>query len=131
MPWKAACPPVKVHHDALRICRPLDLHVSRMAADCCLPNILMAVSLSFLPASFFGTFTLEFYCVQELLGVKVLPRIPHCNNLVANIILFSITTAAALVLRCISKYFWISVEWIVKKLYNKCSKIGWNENKVP
>lgn len=60
-------------------------------SECCLPNILMAVSLSFLipgalyrlsegwpgkavgrlvsgVLSFYGMFTLDFYCIQEWLG---------------------------------------------------------------
>lgn len=109
-------------------------------SDCCIPSMLIAVSISFLLArflfilsekrcfvwfgkgldrifSFFGMFTLEMYCIQEWMGSKVLPEISgRYNNLVVNIILFSMITVTALAMHFIVRYFWIFLEQAVQKL---------------
>lgn len=123
-----------------------DMYILVPESNCCVPNLLMAISLSFLLPrflfmldkkkclrffgkglirlfSFFGMFTLELYCIQELLGDLILPRIAgRYSNLTVNVILFAAVVAAALAMYYLFKYFWIFVEWTVKKLYNVYSK---------
>lgn len=116
-----------------------DMYILVPESNCCVPNLLMSVSLSFLLSrllftlsnkkclrflgrgltrllSFFGVFTLEFYCIQELLGDLMLPRLlGRYSNLTVNIILLTAAVAAALVMYYLFKYFWIFAEWIVRK----------------
>ena len=119
-----------------------DMYILVPESNCCVPNLLMSVSLSFLlPGflfilnenhylrflgkgltgilSFFGMFTLEFYCIQELMGDLILPRIlGQHSNLTVNIMLFTVVTVTALVMHYIFKYFWIFVERIVQKVHS-------------
>ncbi len=121
-----------------------DMYILVPLSNCCVPNLLMSVSLSFLLPRFlsalngkkcfrllgkgltglfhfFGLFTLEFYCIQEWMGDLMLPRIlGRYSNLTVNVILFAAVVAAALAMYGLFKYFWIFVEWVVKKLYNVC-----------
>ena len=107
------------------------------ASECCIPNILMAVSLSFLiPGalylisekwriravgrvvsgilSFYGMFTLEFYCIQEWLGGKIISAMREdCSRWKINIAVLACVTAAALAIHFMSRYFWIFLERIV------------------
>lgn len=109
-------------------------------SDCCLPNILMAVSLSFLiPGilcrigeewrgkavgravyrilSFYGMFTLEFYCIQEWLGGKIISAMRDGNSRwKINIAVLAGVTAAALAIHFMARYFWIFLEGIAKKI---------------
>lgn len=118
-----------------------DMYILVPESNCCVPNLLMSVSLSFLlPGflfllnekhhlrfcgkgltrilSFFGMFTLEFYCIQELMGDLILPRIlGQYSNLTVNIMLFAVVTAAALAMHYIFKYFWIFVERTAQKVH--------------
>lgn len=122
------------------LCSYQDMYILVPQSDCCVPNLLMSVSLSFLLPrllftlnerkgfrllgkgltrllSFFGVFTLEFYCIQELLGDLMLPRLlGRYSNLTVNIILLTAAVAAALVMYYLFKYFWIFVEWVVQKV---------------
>ncbi|MCM1065633.1 MAG: acyltransferase [Eubacterium sp.] len=116
-----------------------DMYILVPTSNCCLPNIFLAVSTSFLFVgilsflcgkrycrplgkglvgifSFFGKFTLEFYCVQEWLLARLLPRISQYGNVVANMILFVVITTAALLLYYLSRYFWFFAEWAVQKM---------------
>ena len=121
-----------------------DMYILVPESNCCVPNLLMSVSLSFLLPrflsalsgkkcirflgkaltgllSFFGLFTLEFYCIQEWMGDLMLPRIlGRYSNLTVNVILFAAVVSAALAMYGLFKYFWIFVDWVVKKLYNVC-----------
>lgn len=116
-----------------------DMYILVPESNCCVPNLLMSVSISFLLPrllftlsgkkclrllgkgltgllSFFGRFTLEFYCIQELMGDLILPRIlGHYSNLTVNILLFAAVVAAALAMYYLFRYFWRTVEWIVRK----------------
>ena len=115
-----------------------DMYILVPISNCCIPNILISVSLPFLLArflftleenrylgilgkcltimlSFFGIFSFEFYCIQEWLGDKVLPRILlHYSNLFVNVYLFSATTVTALIMYYLSSYFWVLAEKAVK-----------------
>lgn len=122
-----------------------DMYILVPESNCCIPNLLMSISLSFLlpgflfllnekhyfrflgkgltrVLSFFGMFTLEFYCIQELMGDLILPRIlGQYSNLTVNIMLFAVVTVMALVMHYIFKYFWIFVEWAVQKVHTAYS----------
>ena len=96
--------------------RSVDLVVP--VGNCCLPNCLIAVSLPFLIAGlldimerrlarlgkgvakalgFFGTFTLEFYCVQEWFGDFMIPRLREygLSDLVIDLALFLMISVAS------------------------------------
>ena len=103
-------------------------------SECCLPNILMAVSLSFLipgalyrlsegwpgkavgrlvsgVLSFYGMFTLEFYCIQKWLGDKIISAMRGgYSRWKINIAVLAGVTAAALAVHVMSRYFWIAAE---------------------
>jgi peptidoglycan/LPS O-acetylase OafA/YrhL len=86
--------------------------------NCCLPNCLIAVSLPFLIAklldvmerrlsrfgrivvkilSFFGSFSLEFYCVQEWFANVMIPKLREhgLSDFLINIVLFLMVTVIA------------------------------------
>lgn len=70
--------------------------------------------------SFFGMFTLEFYCIQGWLGEKIFSRLlVHYNNMTVNIVLFSAVTVTALAMYYMSKYFRILMEWAAQKLHTE------------
>lgn len=99
-------------------------------SDCCVPNILIAVSLSFLLCrfldllhesrhmwglgdwlikifGFYGKFTLELYCIQELAGERILPGIAAGHGkMVTNLIFFAIVTVTAFLMSIAAKHFW-------------------------
>lgn len=99
----------------------------------CLPNILMGASLPFLLAGlfwllaerlpvrlpgrllcgvlfFFGSISLEFYCVQEWLAGRLLPRLPpELCSFWANLI-FQLAAAAAVLLFWLNKGVWAAVD---------------------
>lgn len=126
-----------------------DMYILVPESNCCVPNILMSVSLSFLlPGflftlnekkyfrlfgkgltgllSFFGMFTLEFYCIQELMGDLILPRISgRYSNLTVNVILFTVVVTAALAMHYLFKYFWIIVERAAQKARTAYSEKKW------
>lgn len=103
-------------------------------SDCCVPNILIAVSTSFLLCrflellqgnryvwrigdfltgifGFYGKFTLELYCIQELAGEWILPGIAAKHGKPAtNLIFFVIVTTAAFLLSIAAKYFWRCID---------------------
>lgn len=114
------------------------MYVLVPTSNCCVPNLLIAVSLSMLLAkffelldnlpviklcgkavvkvfAFFGLFSLELYVVQEWLAGIVRPWLPVTMPVIGvNLILFAAIIAAAFVLYLISKYFWVGIEKIVK-----------------
>ncbi len=102
--------------------------------NCCLPNMLMAVSLPFLLAKgldllhgkwvrwigvglgkflgFFGLFSLEFYCIQEALGYRLIPWLygQGYRPLLVNLGMFLTTALAAFVMYLLFDYFWKLLE---------------------
>lgn len=105
--------------------------------NCFLPNLLIAVSLPFLIAkildlaerhlslfgkvlvtviSFFGTFTLESYCIQEWF-IKIIPDLMNDGISIhlINLGMFFVINATAWVASVLFKYFWELVEIPFKK----------------
>ena len=105
--------------------------------NCFLPNLLIAVSLPFLVAKlldmaerhlslfgkgitillgFFGTFSLESYCVQEWF-IKIIPDLINSGISIhlINLGMFFLINATAWVASVIFKYFWELVELPFKK----------------
>lgn len=105
------------------------------ASNCFLPPLLLAVSVSFLFAklldrisatrigkgiirffSFFGLFSLEFYCLQEWLGSLLIPTLQGRMSVIwVNLLTLSAITVASFALYLIQKYFWQAAEWGLKK----------------
>ncbi len=107
-------------------------------SNCCIPNLLISVSLPFLLAGildvlqrvkylgkgsvkflgFFGMFSLEFYCVQEAIGFQLMPQMYAAGRSagVINLVMILTATAAGLLLYLCVKYFWKGLEWGCKKL---------------
>lgn len=109
-------------------------------SNCCIPNMLIAISLPFLIAklidillkvkyvkyigialvkflSFYGLFSLELYCVQELISPKVLEKLgPECPPMRANVALLAASTAFGLLLYLVVKYFWKLVDFLIGKI---------------
>lgn len=98
-------------------------------SNCCIPNLLMAVSLTLLLAKFFdlicrfrvskavnlffgffGMISLEFYCVQEFLAQQLFPKIATQSPALQNLIIFVAVTVAATVLYYFESGFWMLVE---------------------
>lgn len=118
----------------------LGLYILVPVSDCCVPNILLACSLSFLiPGvlyqlcekspfkiagwvisyilSFYGMFTLEFYCIQEWLGGRIIQRMRDGHRrIVVNAAVFVLITVTAFVIRWLSGHFWMLMERIVGKV---------------
>jgi len=101
--------------------------------NCCIPNCLIAVSLPFIISraldfldrripilgkgfvkvlSFFGAFSLEFYCVQEWFAGFMIPKLAAkgWSNLQINIAIFLMITAISWIASIVFKYFWKLVE---------------------
>ena len=112
--------------------------------DLFLPNMLVAISLSFLlpqlfeiainskkkfinktnkmiifVLSFIGTMSLEIYCVQELI-VGFLNKIP--KSIITNFIIIVVTLIIGSSLYIINKYFWILIEKVSSKIINNKKK---------
>ena len=108
-------------------------------SNCCIPNCLISISFPFLLAkgldllvrktgkfggavfrvlAFFGTFSLEFYCVQEWLAGKLIPKLQGSGwtNLGINLVVFAAVTASAFAASRIFSLFWKLVEIPVQKL---------------
>ena len=110
------------------------------SSDCCLPNILMSVSLSILMAkgfdilckvkyikifgtalvrvlAFFGTFSFEFYCVQEWLSDIIIPKMTgNYPPLVINITILATITAVSFTAHLIFNQFWKLIEFLAGKI---------------
>lgn len=97
--------------------------------NCCVPNILMSISATFILSgvfewisrfkisvyvkaifNFFGKISLEFYCVQETLGGIILYKLDGHSAAVKNIAVFAGSIVAGLILFYAEKYFWKFVE---------------------
>lgn len=94
-------------------------------SECFLPNLLLTISIcSLVPLlfetikhknlilnffTFFGKMSLELYCVQEWLGLQIIPvfkeLLPN-NNLLINILYFAIVTLASYLMFNINKKIW-------------------------
>lgn len=109
-------------------------------SNCCIPNLLIAVSLPFLMAklfdllmkvkyvkyvqmavikflSFYGLFSLELYCVQDLVAAKVFEKLaPDCSLLFKNVVMLAAATVTGFVLYLIAKYFWKLVDFSASKI---------------
>ena len=119
-------------------------------SNCCVPNMLMAFSFSCLFAKlldildrkvsavgkatgkifgFFGMISLEFYCVQEFLGGKIISGLTgKIDNAFINIIVFAAVTVSALLLYLLSTYFFKGIEFAVSKITKK--PIDFNNKKT-
>lgn len=126
----------------------LGLYILVPVSDCCVPNILLACSLSFLiPGvlfqlcekppfkvvgwvisyilSFYGMFTLEFYCIQEWLGGRIIQRMRDGHRrIVVNAAVFVLVTVTAFVIRWLSGYFWMFVEQIGAMVRDPAVPVG-------
>lgn len=108
-------------------------------SNCCFPNLLIAVSFPFVVSkgfdllcsipkigivskaivkvfAFFGLFSLELYCVQEWLSGILLGNIADRTPMFKNVMIFLVSSAAGFVLYLIVKYFWIDIEFVMKKI---------------
>ncbi len=107
-------------------------------SNCCIPNLLISVSLPFLLAKlldllyvckplgkglekafgFWGMFSLEFYCVQEAIGFQLMPKLYGAGwpAGAVNLAMILAATAAGLLLHLCVKYFWKLAESAWAKL---------------
>lgn len=112
-------------------------------SNCCVPNIFISVSLSFLIAksldilnkfkgtrwlfaafsgflNFFGMMSLEFYCIQEWLASKVLENlVEYFGNACANLALLVIVSLSGLVLFFINKFFVFCIDKMDEILFKR------------
>lgn len=116
------------------------------SANNCLPNCLITISSSCLFAKFFdilsnkvkvlakillgflgifGMISLEFYCVQEFVGGKLMPLLFNkFSNFATNMIILAAVTVSAFVLYFISKYIFIGIERLFKIDTKKSKKVS-------
>lgn len=117
------------------------MYVMVPVSDCCFPNILMSIGLCMLLVkgfqmlvdgrytkivgkglvkvlAFFGTFSLEFYCVQEWLGGRIITKMfGQYPNMLVNLAVLASVTAVAFVSHIIFTKFWVLVELLVGKIH--------------
>lgn len=109
-------------------------------SNCCVPTLLVAVSLPFLMAKtlnelechkgfcvvghilagilkWFGGFSLELYCLQEWFANTVVPgmREKGWTNLKIDLVLFALIIAISFAASIVFKYFWKLIEWPFNK----------------
>ncbi len=109
-------------------------------SNCCIPNLLISLSLPFLLAktldllcngkhtagggkvllrvlNFYGTFSLEFYCVQEWLGGKIIQKLAAqgYSNLAINILVLLNVTLVSFVAHFLFTKFWKLVDMLAAK----------------
>ncbi len=120
-------------------------------SNCCIPNLMMAVSLTLLLAKlfelldrfwasrfinvffgFFGMISLEFYCVQEFLAEQLFPKINTQPPALQNLIIFVAVTVAATALYYFEMGFWKLVElpFTLKNRSDQKSKLKKNSEKT-
>lgn len=114
------------------------MYVLVPVSNCCVPNLLISISLSILLAklfdlldnlpviklggkivvkafAFLGAFSFELYVVQEWLAKALRPLLPQTLPIICvNLILFAAIIAVSFALYIVSKYIWVGVEKIVK-----------------
>lgn len=112
-------------------------------SNCCIPNLLIAMSLPLLLAKgldllcnakftkwlyvlftkvlgFFGMMSLEFYCVQEWTARRELASLlEDGSKMKANILLFAIITVFGLLLYLLNKVIVFLVDLVDKRLWNR------------
>lgn len=112
-------------------------------SNCCFPNMLIAISFSFLLPkfldlmsnvkiikhpnkaiikilAFYGMFSLEVYCVQEWLGRLIFPKIIGTyTDIQMNIIMLIWVTVCGYALYWVQKLFWKPIDWNINKLTKK------------
>ena len=100
-------------------------------SNCCIPNILLAVSITFLLAKWFdrisnckfgmimikifqllGMISLELYCVQEFIGDMLLKYFSFPNNVLKNLVLFSGILFSAVIIYFLEIYLWKLIDKI-------------------
>ena len=121
----------------------LGMEILVPVSNCCVPNILISISLSFLLAKgldeltrwrgsrflgvgivgflvFFGMMSFEFYCVQEWIASKVLASlVQQFGNAGANAILLLIVTVCGLVLYFFNKGIVWCIDCADRALFGK------------
>lgn len=120
-------------------------------SNCCMPNFLTAISLSFLIAKFFDVFSriprgkflprgfagffrlfgmmsLEFYCVQEWLAGRYMEGYINRFGIErANLLIFLLVTACGLILHYVAKVIWLIIGAIEKGI---CHLTGTKEDET-
>jgi len=113
------------------------LYILVPVSNCCIPNMLMAMSLPFLFAKgldilctknclkifgnglnkvlcFFGGFSLEFYCIQEWLSGQLKPKfLEDFAPLTVNLLIFACVTIVALLMYYSGRIIWKMVDRLV------------------
>lgn len=115
-----------------------DYYLLVPTSNCCVPNFMISVSLPFLMAkfldilshakytkpvgigltkvlSFFGTFSLEFYCVQEWLGWKIMGKMfeQQRPGWLINLAVLLAITAVSFAAHFLFQQFWKLVDWLI------------------
>ena len=115
-----------------------DYYLLVPTSNCCVPNFMTSVSLPFLMAkfldilshakytkpvgigltkvlSFFGTFSLEFYCVQEWLGWKIMGKMfeQQRPGWLINLAVLLAITAVSFAAHFLFQQFWKLVDWLI------------------
>ncbi len=122
------------------------LYILVPVSNCCIPNMLMAMSLPFLFAKaldilctkdylktfgnglnkvlcFFGGFSLEFYCIQEWLSGQLKPKfLEDFAPLTVNLLIFVCVTVVALLMSYVGKFIWDIVDKIIFRKPAKAKK---------
>lgn len=117
-----------------------DMYILVPISNCCIPNMLMASSLPLLLAkfldflshapyvkiigkgftkvlAFFGMFSLEFYCVQEWLGGRIINQMNgKYHNMVINLAVLAAVTVIAFLAHLLFQQFWKLVDFLIAKL---------------
>ncbi len=113
------------------------LYILVPVSNCCIPNMLMAMSLPFLLAkaldilctkdylktfgnglnkvlAFFGGFSLEFYCIQEWLSGQLKPKfLTDFTPTTVNILIFVCVTVVALLMSYVGKSLWKLIDKLI------------------
>ncbi len=116
------------------------LYILVPVSNCCIPNLLMSVSLCFLLAKlcqllcesrgvrvigkpltavlrFYGLFTLELYCVQEWIAGQILKELIAAYSLPAvNLIMLTVCTLAGSALYLVQLPLWRGIDAILRKM---------------
>ena len=107
-------------------------------SNCRIPNYLLSISLTFFIVKlsdiidqskvghavvkffgFYGAMSLEFYAIQEWLGGLLLPHLQgHMPNILIDIVLFAVITAAGYALWALNHWFWKGADAAVAKMKN-------------
>lgn len=106
-------------------------------SNCRIPDYLLSISLTFFLVkacewldertagkwivkffAFYGLMSLEFYAIQEWLGMLLLPHLAdRLPNGVIDLLLFAVITAAGWLLWAINHYFWILADTLRERIH--------------